>query len=102
MFWQIIYKPDSITSASFQSPVAHSSVQVDIAGTAISGGISMASGYVAANNKGGILGKGIRQKYPFTLDAAGTDQSRSLTLAVATLGGTNKSAAGQFNWAEIR
>lgn len=102
MFWQLIYAPTSITSASFSSPVTHSSVEVDIAGTAIVGGIVIYSGYIPTTNKGGALGKDLRTKFPFTLDAAGTNQSRSLSLVVVTLGGTNKSAAGQFNWVEIR
>lgn len=103
MLWQLIYKPTSITSATFAvGPVTHSSVEVDIAGTAIVGGVIIASGYISANNKGGISAKELRSKLPFTLDAAGSDQSRSLSIVVTTLGGTNKSAAGQFNWVEVR
>lgn len=103
MFWELVYAPTSITAATFAvGPVTHSATEVDIAGTAISGGVVIASGYVAASNKGGISGKDIRMKFPFTLDAAGTNQSRSLSLVVRTLGGANKSAAGQFNWVEIR
>lgn len=103
MFWEIIYKPDSITSASFASPVTHSSVEVDIAGTAVVGGIVVASGYIAASNKGGLAAiSDLNSKFPFFLDAAGTDQSRGFTIRVRTLGGTNKQAAGQLNWEEIR
>ncbi len=102
MLWQIIYKPDSITSASFSAPVTHSAVQVDVAGTAISGGVLVHSGYVAANNRGGISAEQLRTKFPFALDSAGTDQSRGYSLVVTTLGGTNKTAAGDFNWVEIR
>lgn len=103
MLWELIYAPSSITGATFAiGPVTHSSVEVDVAGTAISGGVVIASGYVTANNKGGVLGREIRTKFPFTLDSAGSDQSRSLSIAVRTLGGTNKSAAGQLNWVEVR
>ena len=62
----------------------------------------MASGYLAASNKGGISAREIRSKYPFALDSAGSDQSRGLSIVVVTLGGANKSATGQFNWVEIR
>jgi len=103
MYWQLIYLPTSITGATFAvGPVAHSGVEVDIAGTAIVGGVVAYSGWIVANNQGGAAGTDLRTKFPFTLDAAGTDQSRSWTIAVRTDAGTNKTAAAQFNWAEIR
>ena len=102
MLWQLIYKPTSITSASFGAQPAHSATEIDIAGTAIVGGVVIASGYIAAANKGGITGEFVRIKHPVALDAAGSDQSASLSIVVTTLGGTNKSAAGMFNWVEIR
>ncbi len=103
MFWELVYAPSSITGATFAvGAVAHSATEVDIAGTAITGGVVIAGGYVAANNKGGIAGLQIRTKFPFALDSAGSNQSRSLSIVVTTLGGTNKTAAGQFNWVEVR
>ncbi len=103
MLWEIIYKPDSITGASFASPVTHSSVEVDVAGTAIVGGVPVASGYIAASNKGGLVSiKDLNSKFPFFLDAAGTNQSRGYTVQVRTLGGANKQAVGQVNWEEVR
>lgn len=102
MYWEIIYKPTSITNASFSSPVTHSGVEVDIAGTAISGGIVIHAGYVSQNKKGEAVAVDLKTKFPFALDAAGADQSRSLSLVVTTLGGTTKNAAGTFNWVEIR
>lgn len=103
MFWQLIYKPTSITNASFGAQPAHSATEIDIAGTAIVGGIVIASGYVAASNKGGGEARNIRSKFPVTLDAAGTGQAASLSIVVSVVGaGTNKNAAGTFNWVEIR
>lgn len=103
MLWEIIYKPDSITGASFASAITHSSVEVDITGTAVVGGVVVASGYIAASNKGGLVGiKDLNSKFPFFLDAAGTNQSRGFTVQVRTLGGTQKQAAGQLNWTEKR
>lgn len=103
MLWQFIYKPTTITDASFSSPVTHSSVEVDVSGTAITGGVIIASGYIAASNKGGLAAAiDIRSKLPFYLDSAGTDQSRGFSITVQTLGGTNKQAAGQANWVEAR
>ncbi len=103
MFWELHYKPSSITNATFAvGPATHSAVEVDIAGTAIAGGVVIDSGYIEANKKGGVFGRDIRTKFPFALDSAGTDQSRSLSIVVVTMGGTGKQAAGQFNWVEIR
>lgn len=103
MLWQFIYKPTTLTGASFTSPVTHSSVEVDVSSTAISGGVIIASGYIAASNKGGLAAAiDIRSKLPFYLDSAGTDQSRGFSITVQTLGGTNKQAAGQANWVEAR
>ncbi len=103
MLWQLIYKPTSITDATFAvGPATHSSVEVDIAGTAIVGGVIAHSGYIAANQKSGLSGKALETLFPFTLDAAGSNQSRSWSIVVTTLGGTNKSAAGEFNWVEAR
>lgn len=104
MFWQVIYKPTSITGANFSAPVTHSSVEVDVAGTAISGGVVVASGYIAASNKGGLAAAlELASKYPFFLDAAGTGQGNSFSIVVVVVGtGTNKSAAGSANWVEIR
>ncbi len=102
MTWELIYKPTSITGVDWQSPVAHSATEFDISGTAITGGVIIGQGYIAANNRGGVLGVDIKNKLPFTLDGAGSDQSRSLTIAATTMGGTNKNAAGTFNIVEIR
>ena len=103
VFWQLIYKPTSITAASFSAPVTHSSVEVDVAGTAISGGVIIDSGYVSAGSKKvpGAQRVPFLSKLPFTLDAAGSDQSRSVSL-VLTRVSVDATCAAQFNWAEIR
>ena len=101
MYWVLLYAT-TLTGASWQDPQTHSGTEFDISATAVSGGIKIAGGYIAASNKGGISGAEIKHKFPFALDSAGTDQTRSLTIAVASTGGTNKSAAGIFNVEEIR
>lgn len=104
IFWQIIYKPSSITGASWQSPAAHSSVQTDIAGTAISGGVVIHHGY-AAGATGQASGAGrvpFTSKLPFALDKAGTNQSRSLSLVCTRIGVSDSDVSVSFNWTEVR
>jgi hypothetical protein len=104
VFWQLIYKPTSITNETFAvGPVTHSSVEVDIAGTAIVGGIIVDSGYISAGSKKvpGAQRVPFLSKMPFTLDVAGSDQSRSVSL-VLTRVSTDGDCAAQFNWREIR
>lgn len=104
VFWQMVYKPTSITSATFAvGPVTHSSVEVDIAGTVISGGVIVDSGYISAGSRKdpGSIRVPFLSKLPFTLDAAGTDQSRSISLVLVRVT-ADANCAVQFNWTEIR
>ncbi len=104
VFWQLIYAPTSITTADFAvGPVAHSSVEVDIIGTAIVGGVVVDSGFISAGSKKvpGAQRVPFLSKLPFTLDAAGSDQSRSVSL-VLTRVTADAACAAQFNWREIR
>lgn len=104
VFWQLIYKPTSITTADFAvGPVTHSSVEVDIIGTAIAGGVIVDSGYVSAGSKKvpGAQRVPFLSKLPFTLNAAADDQSRSVSL-VLTRVSADATCAAQFNWLEIR
>ncbi len=105
ILWQLIYKPSSIANDTFAvGPVTHSSVEVDIAGTAITGGIIVDSGYISSGSKkaSGAQRVPFLSKLPFTLDAAGSDQSRSVSLVLTRASGADASCAAQFNWVEIR
>lgn len=104
LFWQLVYLPTSITNASWQSPAAHSAVETDIAGTAIVGGITIHSDYVAGA-KGQASGGGrvpFTSKLPFALDKAGTGQTRSLTILCARVGAQDALVSASFNWTEVR
>lgn len=104
IFWQVIYLPTSITNNDWQSPVTHSSVETDIAGTAITGGIIVHSDY-ASGGKGQISGGGrvpFTSKLPFELDYAGTDQTRSLSVVCARVGAQDSSVSVSLNWTEVR
>ncbi|KKL09316.1 hypothetical protein LCGC14_2567060, partial [marine sediment metagenome] len=104
VFWQLIYKPTSITNASFSAPVTHSVMELDIAGTAIVGGIAIDGGYISggAANARGAGQKPITSKLPIVLDEAGTDQTRGLSLVLTRVGAQDAVAAAQFNWTEVR
>ncbi len=104
IYWELIYKPTSITNSSWQNPAAHSAVQTDIAGTAIAGGIVIHSGY-SAGAKGQASGGGrvpFTSKLPFALDKAGTDQSRSLSIVCTRIGAQDSVVSASFNWTEVR
>ena len=104
VFVQIIYAPSSITNSSWQSPAAHSSLETDITGTAISGGVIIQGGYVAVGGKKDT-GSGrmpFISKLPIALDAAGTDQSRSLSVVLTRVGASDAAAVAQINWVEVR
>jgi hypothetical protein len=103
VFVQLIYAPSSITNVSWQSPATHSSIETDIAGTAIAGGVIVQGGYVATGGKKDV-GSGIVpfiSKLPIALDAA-SDQSRSLSVVLTRVGGTDAAAVAQINWTEVR
>ncbi len=105
VFWQLIYAPSSIPTADFAvGPVVHSSVEVDIIGTAIAGGVIVDSGYVSAGSKKvpGAQRVPFLSKLPFTLDAAGSNQSRSVSLVLTRASGSDATCMAQFNWTEIR
>ncbi|KKK59517.1 hypothetical protein LCGC14_3033620, partial [marine sediment metagenome] len=104
VFWKVVYLPTSITSASWQNPTSHSAIQTDIAGTAIVGGITIHSDYVAGA-KGQASGGGrvpFTSKLPFALDKAGTGQTRSLTILCARVGAQDALVSASFNWTEVR
>ncbi len=104
IFWKVVYLPDSITNVSWQNPVTHSSVQTDIAGTAIVNGITIHSDY-AAGATGQASGQGrvpFTSKLPFALDKAGTDQTRSLSIVCTRIGASDSTVSASFNWTEIR
>ena len=103
LLYQLIYKPSSITNASFGTPVAHSAIQVDVAGTAIADGVIIHGGYISAGAKKDT-GSGrvpFISKLPIALDSAGTDQSRSVSIVLTRLT-ADATCAAQFNWTEVR
>ncbi len=104
VFFQIIYKPTSITNVSWQNPVSHSAIETDVAGTAIVGGVVISDGYIsggAANSRGAGRVPFI-SKLPIALDAAGTGQSRSVSIVLTRVGSQDATCAASINWTEIR
>lgn len=104
VFFQVIYKPTSITNVSWQNPVTHSAIETDVAGTAIVGGVVIADGYISggAANSRSVGNVPFTSKLPISLDKAGTDQSRSVSIVLTRVGAQDSTAAASIDWTEIR
>lgn len=99
--WRIV-KNATITTVSWADPGADSSVEYTIAGTAMSGGTVLASGYLNSSNQASptldILKEAL---FKFQLERNGlTNTPGTLTLAVAS--GTNtQTCFGSLDWEEV-
>ena len=101
--WRLIYKPTTMTGASWNAVDAtHSGVEVDGATTAISGGVAIDQGFIEAGQGNRFEGKegSILLRLPLALDADGT-QSTALALTAIGVGGTT-TVHGSLAWEEIR
>lgn len=99
-FIELVYD-GSLTSASFASVNASSIVEKDVAASAITGGIVIWSGYVAANASAeSPFSLEISARYPMVLDAAGANP-KNLTV-VATSMNLTSDAGASLSWSEIR
>lgn len=101
--WRLRYVVlGDFTGASWQIPVTHSAVETDIASSAISGGVIIDGGFMAAGQgnrfEGGTIS--ILQRYPLTLDSDGT-QRLALALTAEGVGGTT-TVHSSLSWEEIR
>lgn len=102
--WRLRYIPTTTTGVSFQSPVTHSAMETDIATTAISGGVVIDQGFIAAGqgnqfNEGGV--EEILERLPLTLDPDGTTQTITLFITIEGVGGTT-TVRGAMHWEEVR
>ncbi len=95
--WELVYG-GTLTGASFADVNAtHSIVQADIAATAITGGFTIARGYV---NRQGSSGIPLNSRLPLTLDIAGANPINLSVCGTSTAGATGVLAA--LNWLEFR
>jgi hypothetical protein len=101
VFWELVYD-GALTGASYASTNANSIVERDIAATAISGGIVIASGFVAAGGAGGKGGgekANIASKLVLSGNIAG-DTYIPLSLVATSFTGT-ATVHGELSWKEL-
>lgn len=100
-YWEIIYKPTSITSASYSSVDDASITQASTAGTTVTGGLRIASGYVAASNQvRSSIKESLDVVLPITLDMSGSNPI-AVALVATGIGGAS-SINASINWNELR
>ncbi len=102
---ELIYK-GSLTGASFSSADADSTVEFDVAATAITGGHTIASFHVAAASQGAkqtpdVASKSLISKQTLNLDVAGA-VGDILTVAVTSLTGSTTDVYVAIDWLELR
>lgn len=102
---ELHYKP-SLTGASFASADADSTVEFDVAATALTGGHIVSSFHVAAASQGNKLlpdaaSKSLMSKQTLNLDIAG-NVADILTIAVTSLTGNATDVYVAIDWLELR
>lgn len=99
-FYEIVYGGTLGGTPSWTSAGASSTVEFDVAGTTVTGGIVLAQGYCAVGTKtGSSMSKGLTSKLPLVLDIAGANPI-NLSIVCTSMSGTSN-VAGAFNWLEI-
>lgn len=111
VFFEVVYG-GTLTDASFADvDGTNSIVQRDIAATAISGGIVVASDFVAAsgvgsNNQPGVGKNTLLSKLPLTLNIAGGHPTSpftdSLSVVITSMTGAATDVSGALRWRELR
>ena len=99
VLYEIIYN-GTLTGASFSSVDPNSLVEKDTSATAISGGTTYKTGYLASDQ---ITPIDPVCRYPFTLDITGTKQD-IITLVITPFAAIQPAPAvtGSFTWEELR
>lgn len=101
IFYEIVYNGTLGGTPSWTSSNANSTVEYDVAGTTVTNGIVIHSGYAGASkNAGSIGGSELLSKLPFVLDVAGTNPT-NLSIVITSLDATATCYAS-FSWKEIR
>lgn len=102
VYWELVYGGTLTTTPSWAAVNASSAVEVDKASTAISGGLTIQSGYVVAGagSTRQSVRNGIASRLPLTLDAAGSNPI-NLSVVATSMSGT-ASVAAALNWRGLR
>lgn len=100
--WQLLRNATVGGTSYAAANAAFSCVNVDTSGSAVSGGIVLASGF--AGGGGTTRAQGVRSltgRVPLAVNAAGTTGD-TLTLAAIRIGTSNATVSGAISWKEIR
>lgn len=100
-YWELVYNGTLSTTPSWTS-VSDTSIEADMASTAISGGLVIQSGFVTAGSGSTrqSIRNGIVSRLPLTLDAAGANPI-NLSVVVTSMTGT-ASVSAALNWRGLR
>lgn len=91
-----------VTGGAWANVDGNSSIEVNLGGTAIAGGIRADTGFVVgtATSRGSIQQE-LSGKYPVALNAAGANVDKGYTIVGYGIGG-NKDLMGHISWREVR
>lgn len=101
-YWELVYN-GTLTNASFANVDAtNSAMQVDVAATAISGGVVLEAGYATSGTGAtrGWVDNSLTSRIAVGLDAAGTTAT-NVSLVITSLSGTSNVGAS-IHWRETR
>lgn len=102
-YWELVYGGALGGTPSWTSAGANSIVEYDVAGTTVTGGEVIASGYISTSGTGaGAKGGGtsaLTSKLPLVLDAAGSNPI-ALHVVITGVGG-NPVAYAALDWREL-
>lgn len=102
-FYEIVYNGTLGGSPSWTSADSNSIVEYDVAGTTVTGGITIHSGFLAATSssvRGSSGSQNLFNKMPLTLDIAGANPI-NLSVVVTSFTGTSNVNAS-LAWKEVR
>ena len=101
-YWELIYNATLGGTPAWNSANAASITEFDVAGTTITGGVVLASGYAAAGNKtSGTGGAIVSTRNPLTISKidGGATVQNTYTIAITSMTGTANVGAA-LNWYE--
>lgn len=98
--WEVVYNGTLGGTPAFTSVGTSSTVEKDVAGTTVTGGVVVASGYASVSGKGtGSSTHELTGKLPFFLDINGANPT-NLSLVITSVSGTTN-ALGAISFLEI-
>lgn len=89
IYWELVYNGTIGGTPAYNTAGANSAIEFDVAGTTVTGGEIIASGYcmAGAGTVRGLSGKQISSQYPLSLDIDGANPS-NISLVCTSFSGT--------------